>query len=450
MGDARLGFADDAMETPRTRYARASDGDSIAYVVTGDAPLDLVFVPGFVSHVETFLTEPPSARFFERLASFSRLILFDKRGTGLSDPLQKPQLLEERIEDVQAVMEAADSERAALVGLSEGAAMAVVFAATYPARTSALVLCGAVLGGPIGEHPAGEGGREAEQRFLAAAEHWGDGSTIRLIAPSSEATARQLGALERSAASPRMARAVVSMWQETDVRDVLPTIAVPTLVLHRTEEIFPVEVARDIAARIPGARLVELPGRDHSPWHGDSESYVAEIEEFLTGVRERGRTDRALATVLVTDMVGSTERAAAIGDGAWRDVVARHDELVRRQLRRFDGREVKQTGDGFLATFDGPARAIRCAKAIVDAAPEELAIGIRAGIHTGEVEIVGNDLRGLAVHLAARVAALADAGEVLVTSTVKDLVLGSELEFTDRGTHSLKGVPGEWHLYSVG
>lgn len=234
------------------------------------------------------------------------------------------------------------------------------------------------------------------------------------------------------------------------MRDVLPTIAVPTLVLHRTEEIFPVEVARDIAARIPGARLVELPGRDHSPWHGDSESYVAEIEEFLTGVRERGRTDRVLATVLLTDMVGSTERAAAVGDGAWRDLVARHDELIRSQLRRFDGREVKQTGDGFLATFDGPARAIRCAKAIVEAAPDEFAIGIRAGIHTGEVEIVGNDLRGLAVHLAARVAALADAGEVLVTSTVKDLVLGSELEFTDRGTHSLKGIPGEWRLYSVG
>jgi pimeloyl-ACP methyl ester carboxylesterase/class 3 adenylate cyclase len=437
------------MGVPETRYARSVSGDSIAYQVIGDGPLDLLFVPGFVSNLEVFRAEPAIARFYERLASFSRLILLDKRGTGLSDPLPGPQTLEERIEDVQTVMDAVGSDRAALLGLSEGAAMAMVYAAAYPDRTAALVLCGAIVGGGVDEHPAGDRWADAVRRIEDAARGWGDGATMALLAPDTDATAQQLGAFERAGASPRMARELIAMWLQTDVRGVLPSITVPTLLLHRRDEIFPVEAAREIAAEIPGAKLVELPGRDHMPWFGDAEAYVSEIEEFLTGTRARGPADRVLATVLMTDIVGSTARAAALGDAAWRDVVARHDDFVRSQLRRFDGREVKQTGDGFLATFDGPARAILCARAIVEAAPDELGIGVRAGIHTGEVEIVGADLRGVAVHIAARVCAQAGAGEVLVSSTVKELVLGSGLEFADRGGHSLKGVPGEWRLYAV-
>lgn len=246
-----------------------------------------------------------------------------------------------------------------------------------------------------------------------------------------------------------MAQDLIEMWLRIDIRDVLPSVSAPTLVLHRTHEIFPIEAARDIAARIPGARMVELPGVDHTPWTGDWEAYVAEVEEFLTGVREHRRADRVLATVLVTDLVRSTERAASLGDSAWRELIARHDQLVRLHLRRFDGHELKHTGDGFLATFDGPARAIRCAKTIAQIAPVELGMDVRAGIHTGEVERVGEDLRGLAVHIAARVCAGARPGEVLVSSTVKELVVGSGIEFTDRGTENLKGVPGEWRLFAA-
>jgi pimeloyl-ACP methyl ester carboxylesterase len=437
-------------EGPATRYARSRDGDSIAYQVVGEGAFDLVFVPGFVSHVEAFWSEPATARFYERLASFSRLILFDKRGTGLSDPLQGPQTLEERIEDVRAVMSAAGSERAAVVGLSEGSAMAAVLAATQPRLVSSLVLCGPIVGGSAADHPAGpDWGFDARLRAAAALERWGDGSTIRLMAPTAAVSDSRLGTLERAGASPRMAAALLEMWLGIDIRDVLPAIAVPTLVLHRTEEVFPIEAARDIAARIPGARLVELPGRDHAPWFGDSEAYVGEIEEFLTGSRARALSDRVLATVLVTDIVGSTGRAAALGDSAWRAVLARHDVLVRAHLARFGGREVKHTGDGFLASFDGPARAIRCAEALAEAVAGELGLELRAGIHSGEVEVVGADLRGVAVHIAARVGALAGAGEVLVSSTVKELVTGSGILLLDRGAHVLRGVPGEWRLYAV-
>lgn len=437
------------MDVPTTLYARTADGDSVAYQVLGDGPRDLVLVPGFVSHLELLWTEPAIARACERLASFSRLILFDKRGTGLSDPVPGPLPLEERMEDVRAVMDAAGSERAALVGFSEGGAMSILFAATYPDRTSALVLCGTVASGRREDHPAGARWEECVRRIRAAIENWGDGSTIGLLSPTGNATMRQRGSFERAGASPRMVNAIVDMWLETDVRDVLPTIRVPTLVLHRTDEIFPVEVARDIAARIDGARLVELAGTDHTPWFGDSDAYLSEIEEFLTGAREHSRSDHILASVLVTDIVGSTERAAALGDAAWRDLIARHDELVRAQLRRFDGREVKHTGDGFLATFDGPARAIRCASAITQAAPPELGLDLRAGVHTGECEVVDGDLRGMAVHIAARVAAEAGPAEVLVSGTVKELVVGSGISFSERGRHKLKGVPGEWQIYRV-
>jgi pimeloyl-ACP methyl ester carboxylesterase len=433
---------------PATRYARTPDGDSIAYQTVGGGPLDVVYVPGFGSHVELFWMDPSIADFYHRLASFSRLILFDKRGTGLSDPLHGPQPLEERIEDVRAVMDAAGSERAALVGLSEGCAMATVFAASYPHRTAALVLCGPIVGGPSATHPAGARWDAVTEKMLAALDHFGDGGTLRLIAPSSLASDEQLGAVERAAASPGMARALIEMWLQIDLRDVLPTISVPTLVIARTEELFPIEAARAIAAQTPGARLVELPGADHVPWQGDTDAYVGEIEEFLTGVREH-RTNRVLATVLITDVVASTARAADVGDAAWRHLLARHDGLVHRELRRFSGRAVAHTGDGVLAVFDGPARAIRCAQAIATAACTEVGLDIRAGIHTGEVEVEGEDLRGLAVHIAARVSAHARPGEVLVSRTVKELVIGSGLDFVDRGMHELKGVPDRWQLYAV-
>lgn len=437
------------METVTTHYARTPDGDSIAYQVVGDGPIDVVYVPGFISHLDIAWTEPDLAAFYRRLASFSRLILFDKRGTGLSDPLPGPQPLEERFKDVGVVMDAAGSERAALVGLSEGCAMASVFAATYPERTQALVLCGAILGGSIVEHPAGERWQRATTHFLNAIESWGEGKTIRLVSPNASESDSMLGTIERVAASPRMAREVVEMWFEIDLRDVLPSVSVPTLVVHRTDEIFPIEAAREIARLIPGARLVELPGTDHVPWLGNSDQYIGEIEEFLTGVRERRQYNRRLATLLITDLVESTARAAEVGNDAWRRVMARHDEIVRNQLRRFDGEEVKHTGDGILASFDGPARAIRCARAIASAVRADLGMEIRAGVHAGEVEQVGSDLRGLAVHVAARVSALAGPGELLVSNTVKELVLGSGIQFEDRGIHDLKGVPEQWRIHAV-
>jgi pimeloyl-ACP methyl ester carboxylesterase len=441
----------DGVSGERTiRYAESADGDSIAYQVVGSGPIDLVFVPGFVSNVELYWNEPAIARFYERLASFSRLVLFDKRGTGLSDPLQGPQMLEERIEDVSAVLDAAHSERAALIGLSEGSAMAMVLAAARPERISHLVLCGVIVGGDADDHPAGSGwSSDARERAREALAGWGDGHTARLMAPSAPVSDRRLGALERAGASPRMARALVDMWLRLDVRDVLPSITVPTLVLHRTDELFPIAAARQVAARIPGARIVELPGRDHVPWFGDTDAYVAEIEEFLTGARGHERIDRVLATVLVTDIVSSTERAVAIGDASWRSLIERHDALVRMQLGRFGGREIKHTGDGFLASFDGPALAIRCALAIVAEGRDDLDLAIRAGVHTGEVDLVGGDIRGVAVHIAARVAALTAGGDVLVSSTVKELVTGSGIPLEPAGRQTLKGVPGEWELYRV-
>jgi class 3 adenylate cyclase len=438
-----------ALDLPTTRYARTATGDSIAYQVVGSGPIDIVWVPGFASHVELFWTDPAIRDFYLRLASFSRLILFDKRGTGLSDPLPGPQPLEERIEDLRAVMDAAGSEQAALIGLSEGCAMAAVFAAAHPDRTTALVLCGAIVGGPPETHPAGEGWDVVVKRVSSALERWGEGAMLQLVAPTANTSDGQRGAMERATASPRMAQALIAMWLQIDLRDVLPLVSLPTLVLHRSHELFPIEAAREVAARIPDARMVELAGRDHAPWHGDSAAYLGEIEEFLTGAREHSRPTRVLATVLFTDLVGSTERAAAAGDTAWRHLVARHDDVVRAQLRRFDGYEVQHTGDGILATFDGPARAIRCAQAIARAMPDEVGLGVRAGIHSGEVELTDGSVRGLAVHIAARVSALAGADEVLVSNTVKELVLGSGIAFDDRGEHELKGVPGRWRLYAA-
>ncbi|HEX8204542.1 MAG TPA: adenylate/guanylate cyclase domain-containing protein [Solirubrobacteraceae bacterium] len=436
---------------PETHYAQNGDV-SIAYQVVGDGPFDLVFVPGFVSHLDLQWADPRIARFLDKLASFSRLILFDKRGTGLSDPVAGPAPLEDRMEDVRAVMDAAGSERAAIFGLSEGGPMAVLFAATYPERTQGLVLCGTFPTGTLDpdDNPGGALFVERMTKFLALLDHWGDGSTLAVMAPSAqgERARRARAVFERSAASPRMVRMLMEAGMRTDVRDLLPTIQVPTLVLHRSEEIIPVDCARYFADHIPGARLVVLPGADHIPFYGDADGYAEEVEEFLTGARHAPPSERILTTVMFTDIVGSTERAAAVGDARWRALVGRHDDIVRAELARHRGVEVKTLGDGFLATFDGPARGIRCARAIAEQVGG-LDLAIRAGLHTGECELVGDDIAGMAVNIGARISALAGPGEVLVSSTVRDLVVGSGIAFDDRGAHALKGVADEWRVFAV-
>jgi pimeloyl-ACP methyl ester carboxylesterase/class 3 adenylate cyclase len=436
---------------PETHYAKSGE-ISIAYQVVGDGPLDLVFVPGFISHLDLQWADPRVARFLDKLASFSRLILFDKRGTGLSDPVAAPAPLEDRIDDVRAVMDAAGSERAALFGLSEGGAMSVLFAATYPERTRALLLCGTFPNGTLDpdDNPGGQRWVDGIQKVLSATEHWGEGRTLAYMAPSADSERDRIGRgiFERSAASPQMAQTLIDMVLETDVRELLPSIRVPTLVLHRAEEFVPVECARYMAERIPGARLVVLPGMDHIPFYGDADGYAEEIEEFLTGARQAPVSDRILTTVMFTDIVGSTERAAALGDARWRELLSRHDELMRVELERHRGREVKTMGDGFLATFDGPARGIRCARAVADQV-RSLDVALRAGLHTGECELIGDDIGGMAVNIGARIGALAGADEVVVSSTVKDLVVGSGISFTDRGAQQLKGVPGEWRVFAV-
>jgi pimeloyl-ACP methyl ester carboxylesterase len=436
---------------PETRYAHSGEVN-IAYQVVGDGPLDLVFVPGFVSHLDLWWADPGITRFLEHLASFSRLIMFDKRGTGLSDPVMGVATLEERMDDVRAVMDAVGSERAAVLGLSEGGPMSILFAATYPERVSALVLCGTFPSGKIDPetNPVGQLWVDRIQSFLDNAQHWGDGTTIGMLAPSlvSERERRLFALFERAASSPAMVKAIFEMNAQIDVCEVLPTIRVPTLVLHRQDEYIPVEGARYIAQHIPGAKLVVLPGHDHIPWIGEAEGYVEEIEEFLTGARHAHEGERALATVLFTDIVDSTARAAELGDTRWRELLAQHDRLVRSQLERFRGREVKSMGDGFLATFDAPARAIRCAGAIVEQV-REVDLDVRAGLHTGECELVGDDVGGMAVHIGARIGALAGPGEVLVSSTVRDLVAGSGIGFAERGLFELKGVPGEWRVLAV-
>jgi len=439
---------------PETQYARSGDVN-IAYQVVGEGAMDLVLLLGWISNVELAWEEPNLRRFLERLASFSRLILFDKRGTGLSDRVPENQLptLEQRMDDVRAVMDAAGSDRAALFGISEGGPMCILFAATYPERTVALVTCG-TYAKRIWSHdyPWAPTPDERQQFFDAIEHNWGRELGLDSLAPSVQddpAIRRWLETYVRRSASPGAALALAKMNTQIDVRQILPSVKVPALIMHRTgDKDSKVEEGRYIAERIPGARFVELPGEDHFPWIGNQDSVLDEVEEFLTGVRRAPETDRVLATILFTDIVGSTEVAHRLGDRAWTDLLARHHDLVRRQLDRFRGREIDTTGDGFLAGFDGPARAIRCAVAIREAIGS-LGIDIRAGLHTGEVEIMGDKLAGVAVHTGARVASQAGAGEVLVSSTVKDLVAGSGIEFEDRGTRQLKGVPGEWRLFAV-
>ena len=442
---------------PETRYARSGDV-SIAYQVIGDGPFDLVRVPPFVSHVELEWDVPRMAEFSERLASFCRLIRFDKRGTGMSDRVADVPTLETRMDDVRAVMDAVGSERAALLGHSEGAAMAILFAATYPERCWALVLDGGfprVLWAP--DYPWGERDEEVT-RDEAAYQGWGTTEhslgAVERIAPSADAENKQaLARLLRASASPGAVRALNRMNRDIDVRHVLRTIQVPTLVTNRSGD-HPANVAgsRYLADHIPGARHFEVPGEDHTMFTSQEE-LVPAIERFLHeawAAREEraAEPDRVLATVLFTDIVGSTARAAQMGDARWRELLNAHHEVIRRQLVRFRGRELDTAGDGFFASFDGPARAIQCACAVTEAV-RDLGIEVRAGLHTGECEQMDGKVGGIAVHIGARVASEAQPGEVLVSSTVKDLVAGSGIGFAERGSFELKGVPGEWRLFSV-
>jgi class 3 adenylate cyclase/pimeloyl-ACP methyl ester carboxylesterase len=439
---------------PKTRYAKSGDVH-IAYQVFGEGPRDLVLVPGWSSQLEVFWENPAIARGFERQASFSRIIIFDKRGTGLSDRATQLPILEEHMDDVRAVMDAIGSESAALLGWADGGGIGVLFAATYPERTTALILDGSFARAvQAPNYPWGFTREGLDQIAQLLEQGWGEGVLQPIFAPSltGDEAARQWWArLERTSASPAVAMGVTSRLADIDVRHVLPSINVPTLVLHRTgDTVIEVGHGRYLAQHIPGAKLVELPGIDNAQFVGDSDAYYGEIEEFLTGVRRLAPgTDRVLATVLFADIASSSEKLAEVGDTRWRDLLETYYGMIRRQLERFRGREVKTIGDGFLATFDGPARAIRCAKAIVEGA-RSLGIEIRVGLHTGECEIMGEDIAGIAVHIGSRVATEASPGEILVSSTVKDLVAGSGLEFADRGPRSLKGVPGERQLFAVG
>ncbi|HXF31604.1 MAG TPA: adenylate/guanylate cyclase domain-containing protein [Solirubrobacterales bacterium] len=435
-----------------TRYAN-SDGVSIAYQVHGEGPLDLVFVPGFVSHVELYWEEPSVARFFRRLASFSRLVLFDKRGQGLSDRPGRPPTLEESMDDLGAVMDAAGCERPAIFGISEGGPMSALFAASHPERVSSMVLYGTfprIVKAP--DFAQGVRGAALDDLYESLKREWGGPVAIDLWAPSvtdDPEFRRWWSRLLRQGTSPAGAIALIELYREIDVREVLSAIDVPALVLHRRDDrVVPVRQGEYLAEKIPGARYVELRGADHLAMIGDQDELLDEVEEFLLGSRRAHEPERALATVLFTDIVASTERAGELGDRRWRDLLERHDAVVRRQLGLYRGREVKTMGDGFLATFDGPTRAIRCACAIRDELAR-IGIEVRAGIHTGEVELIGDDVGGMAVNIGARIGALADAGEVRVSGTVKELVVGSGLEFAPRGTHTLKGAPGEWDLFAV-
>ena len=439
--------------TPAIRYAQSGDVN-VAYQVVGDGPVDIVFVEGSITNRHVMWEAPLYRRFVERLGSFARVILFDKRGMGLSDRVQAG-TLEERMDDVRAVMDAVGSERAALIGESEGGPLSMLFAAAHPERTLALVLAGAeVKEDKTEDWPWGESTREEfEEAMVGLSERWSEPpSSLRIFVPSRGDDPRLLewfGRLKVQAASPAAAEVFMRMAHEIDVRHVVPTIRVPTLILHSVgDQICHVENARYLASTIPGAHYVELPGADHVMYAELADLALAEIREFLTGVREGPEPDRVLATVLFTDLVGSTERATELGDRRWRELLEAHHAAVRHELERFGGREIDTAGDGFLAGFDGPARAIRCARAVVDAV-SALGLEVRAGVHTGECEVIGEKLAGVAVHVGARVAAVAGPGEVLVSSTVHDLIAGSGIELADRGLHALKGVEDERRLYAV-
>ena len=438
---------------PETRYARSGDVH-VAYQVFGEGDLDVVLITGFVSHVELTWEHEPAARLLNGLASFARVITFDRRGAGLSDPVSEAPTLEERMDDVRAVMDAAGSARAALVGASEGVPMSILFAATYPQRVQALVCCGGMARSTAADDYPWATPVEAliVSGVELVAPYWGQGTMVEVVAPSradDPATRAFFARMERATASPGMLASMVQMFLDIDVREVVPTVHVPALLLHRRHDrLVNVRNSRWLAEHLPDARLVELPGDDHSLFYETPELAFAEMREFLTGTRATPEPERVLATVMFTDIVDSTSRAAELGDHRWRQALEAHQRAVRQELLRHEGREVKSTGDGFLATFAGPARAIRCARAILDSS-QGVGVHVRAGLHTGECETMGDDIGGIAVHIAARVSALAEPGEVLVSRTVKDLVAGSGIEFTDRGEHTLKGVPDTWRLHAV-
>jgi class 3 adenylate cyclase len=437
-------FAPDGAET---RYA-SSDGVHIAYQVFGDGPVDIVHVPGWATHLELAWTFRAYARLLTRLASFARVVVFDKRGTGLSDPVVTAPTLDERMDDISAVMAAAGSEQAILFGECEGVPQSVLFAAAHPELTRSLVLYGSM---PCVRDDGGPTWTATNQALQQVVDCWGTGRSIDVFAPSlagSDRVRQAIAAYERASASPGMACTMLESLRHVDVSAAARSVHVPTVVLHRRDDFVPIESARHLAGLIPDARFVALAGTDHSLSVGDPGPVLSEIEEFVTGSRGRVDVDRVLMTVLFTDIVDSTGRAAALGDARWRELLEDHNMIVRRALDEYRGTEIKTVGDGFLATFDGPARAIRSAVTIAREV-QELGIDVRAGLHTGETELLGDDIGGMAVNIAARVVGHADPGRVLVTGTVRDLVVGSGIGFTSRGSHRLKGVPGEWELLAI-
>ncbi|MEX2253538.1 MAG: adenylate/guanylate cyclase domain-containing protein [Thermoleophilaceae bacterium] len=449
---------------PETRYAKSGELN-LAYQVVGDGPAEIVLVPSFVSHLEFLWADPTIKAWLDRITAFARVVLFDKAGTGLSDPVSGIPTLEERMAEIEAVMDAAGVKRPALFGLSEGGPSSILFAAKRPERVSALILFGSfAFGAQVAGTPddirRGLLDLLEDERYVPSAakidrliqlqrhvlDNWGQGEAMHRFLPSRDP--QQLALIERVAASPGMARATLESAARLNVTGVLDTLDVPTLIVHARDDVVPIEGGRFLADRIPGARMLEIEGRDHAPWLSDAEHVAAEIEQFLTGTRRAPQGDRILATVLFTDIVGSTERAAEVGDARWRAVLERHEEVARSEISGFDGTFVKSTGDGVLATFPGPAAAIRCAERLLETA-RPLEIELRAGIHTGECELIGSDVAGLGVHIAARVSAAAKPGEILVSRTVRDLVVGSGIEFARRGEHELRGVPGKWELLAT-
>jgi len=439
---------------PRTKYARSGDV-RIAYQISGDAPVDVVWAPGTMSHLDLDWEIPERALFFERFSKFCRLIRFDKRGTGLSDRPLKMATLEERTDDIRAVMDDIGLERANIFGVSEGGSMACLFAATYPQRVNSLLVWGAQarwIASP--DHPWGQTQEEHDRMIAMIDDDWpsfdyitGPGAGV---GPDADpAFIESISRYMRAAANPSAVRAYEIMNGQIDTRPILPSIQAPTLAMNRTgDPCARIEAARDMARRIPGAKFKEYPGNSHSMMLDDMETILSDIQEFITGERPIDSYDRILATVLFVDIASSTERAATLGDTRWRNVLNSYYAIVRKELSRFRGKERNTTGDGFLATFDGPARAIRCALAIAQTV-KQLRIDVRASVHTGECELMGDNVGGIAVHIGARIMAQAEPGNVLVSGTVKDLVSGSGIHFEDRGVYQLKGVPGEWRLFAA-
>lgn len=429
---------------------------NVAYQVVGDGPRDLVYVPGWVSNIEIMWDDPVLASVFRSLSAFARVIIFDKRGTGMSDPVPASDLpgLEERMDDVRAVMDAAGSDSATLLGHSEGGNLAILFAATFPHRTDGLILASAYVKRIWSEeYPWAPRPEDRAQEIEHIEATWGDPDELPQYQlgrrAGDESFRNWLARYMRLGASPKAAAQLLQMNTQIDTTAVLPSIQVPTLCIYRTDDIdVNIEEGRWIASQIPDARFVELPGDAHLFWADDPTPLIGEIEEFMTGQRETGTPERVLSTVVFTDIVGSTDRVAALGDREWRTLLERHNQVIREELKRWRGHERGTAGDGFIATFDGPARGVRAAQAICRAV-RSLGIEVRAGVHTGEVELIGDDVAGLGVHIAARIAALAGPGQVFASRTVRDLVVGSDIEFEDRGTRELKGVPEPWQIYEA-